>query len=315
MTASGQKVAIVGAGRVGSTLAYRLAAGRLCSEVVLVDGDQRRAWAEAADLQHALSAEDNAVRVREGSYYDCADAAVCVVTAGVRFAPNTPRLEQMDRAATAMGRIVPSVMGAGFDGVFLVVSRPVDLMTWLVQQLSGLPDSRVLGTGTVLDTARLRCYLASALQVDVQSVSALVMGEHGEDRVIPWSQVTVDGTPLEVLLRQSPDRLPGFDRDAAINTVADIAYNLASVKGETSFGIASAAAGIVASILRDEGRVMTVSAMLSGQYGQEDVYAGVPAEIGAGGVRRVVEYPLTAEELAQFGRAVRDLREYMTDIS
>lgn len=314
MTNVGQKVAIIGAGRVGSLLAYRLAAGGICSRVTLVDGDQRKAWAEAADLQHALSAENRPAQVREGSYYDCGDADVCVIASGARFAPNTPLLEQIDLSANAMGRIVPSVMASGFEGVFLVVSRPVDLMTWLVQQLSGLPDGRVLGTGTVLDTARLRCHLASALRVDVQAVSALVMGEHGGERVVPWSLVTVNGQPLMELLQAEPGRLPGFSRDAAANTVADIAYNLAAVKGETTYGIASAAASIVSAILQDTGSVIPVSAMLHGEYGQSDLYAGVPAEVGAGGVRRVVEYPLTEAERGQFAKAVQTLKEYMTEI-
>ena len=315
MAISRTKVAVVGAGRVGATLAYRLVAGRLCDDLVLVDSDQRRAWAEATDLQHSLGVSGSAMDVRDGSYYDCADADVCVLTAGPQFPPNTPRLDKLDQTATLVGRIVPSIMATGFDGIFLVVTNPVDLMTWLVQQLSGLPDTRVIGTGTALDTARLRCYLADALAVDPRSVTAFVMGEHGEEQVIPWSLVSVAGKPLDQVFEDHPDLLPGFDREAVANTIADVTYNLAGVKGTTTFGVSSVAAEILTAILRDEQRVLPVSAMLHGEYGQEGVYAGVPAVIGASGIREVVEYRLTGEEQAQFARAVRVLHEYTTSIS
>ena len=179
MIKSGTKVAVLGAGKVGSTLAYRLVTEHLCDDLVLVDIDPQKAWAEATDLQHALGFAGHKMRVRAGSYYDCADADLCVLAVGTQFPPNTPRIERIDHAATIIGRIVPSVMATGFDGIFLVVTSPVDLMTWLVQQLSGLPDQQVIGTGTALDTARLCYYLADALDVPPRTVSAWVMGEHG----------------------------------------------------------------------------------------------------------------------------------------
>ena len=314
MANSKKKVAILGAGKVGSTLAYRLVSDRLCDELILVDIDSQKAWAEATDLQHALGFSRQGMRVRDGSYYDCADADICVLTVGAQFAPNTPRMEMIDHAATIIGRIVPSVMATGFDGIFLVVTSPVDLMTWLVQQLSGLPDQRVIGTGTALDTARLRYYLADALDVEPGAVEACVMGEHGEEQMIPWSQVSVAGEPLEGILQKEPERLPDFDREAICNTIADITYNLASVKGGTTFGIASVAAEIIRMILQDSGRVMPVSAMLHGEYGCEDVYLGVPAVLGASGVQSLVEYPLTGAEREQLERSIQALRQYMTDI-
>ena len=314
MIKSGTKVAVLGAGKVGSTLAYRLVTEHLCDDLVLVDIDPQKAWAEATVLQHALGFAGHKMRVRAGSYYDCADADLCVLAVGTQFPPNTPRIERIDHAATIIGRIVPSVMATGFDGIFLVVTSPVDLMTWLVQQLSGLPDQQVIGTGTALDTARLCYYLADALDVPPRTVSAWVMGEHGEEQMIPWSQVSVGGQPLETVLQENADRLPDFDREGICNTIADITYNLASVKGTTTFGIASVAAEIIRVILRDENRVIPVSAMLHGEYGYEDVYMGVPAVLGASGVQQVVECSLTEEEQARLERSVRALRQYMTDI-
>lgn len=315
MAISRTKVAIIGAGKVGATLVYHLAVGHICDDLVLVDIDPQKAWAEATDLQHSLGFSGRKMRIRDGSYYDCADADLCVLSVGAQFAPNTPRLDRMDHAATMLGRIVPSVMATGFDGIFLVVTNPVDLMTWLVQQLSGLPDTRVIGTGTALDTARLRFYLADALDVDPRSVTACVLGEHGEEQMIPWSQVAVAGKPLAAILQDDPERLPGFDGEAICNTIAEITYNLASVKGATTFGIASITAEIIKAILQDDNRILPVSAMLHGEYGEEDVYMGVPAVLGAAGVKELVEYHLNDAERARFARSAQALRQYMTSIS
>lgn len=315
MAISKTKVAILGVGKVGAALAYHLTVSQICDELVLVDLDQQKAWAEATDLQHSLGFSGHRMNIRDGSYYDCADADICVLSVAAQFPPNTPRLEMIDRAAAMVGRIVPSVMATGFDGIFLVITNPVDLMTWLVQQLSGLPAEHVIGTGTALDTARLRYYLADALDVDPRSVSACVLGEHGENQMIPWSQVSVAGKPLTEILKDNPERLPDFDRDALLNTIADITYQLRSVKGATTYGIASITAEIIKVLLHDGQKILPVSAMLHGEYGHEDVYVGVPAVLGASGVKELVEYHLTGEEQSQFDRAVEALEQYMTDIS
>ena len=315
MAISKTKVAVIGAGRIGSALAAHLAACRLCDELVLVDIDQKKAWAEATDLRQSLGYTESRMRIRDGSYYDCADADVCVLSVAAYFPPNTPRLEQLDHGASMIGRIVPSIMATGFDGIFLVITNPVDLMTWLVQQLSELPDNRVIGLGTALDTMRLRCCLADALRVPPGAVEAFALGEHGGETLIPWSQVTVEGKPLEEILRENPDCLPGFDGNGVDNSVAEVAYNLSMEKGAPAFSMAAVTAEILQAILQDNGAVLPVSAMLHGEYGEEDVYVGVPAVLGSSGVERVVECPLSDHERERFQRAVRSLRHYMTDIS
>ena len=315
MAISRTKVAVIGAGKVGAALAYHLTVGHICDDLVLVDIDPQKAWAEPTDLQHSLGFSGHKMNIRDGSYYDCADADICVISVAAQFPPNTPRLDKIDKAADMIGRIVPSIMATGFDGIFLVITNPVDLMTWLVQQLSGLPSERVIGTGTALDTARLRYYLADALDVDPRSVSACVMGEHGEEQMIPWSQVSVAGKPLQAILNDNPDRLPDFDHDAICNTIADITYNLASVKGTTTYGIASITAEIIKVILHDDLKIIPVSAMLHGEYGHEGVYVGVPAVLGAKGVKELVQYHLTSGEQAQLDKAIHVLEQYMTDIS
>ncbi len=307
------KAAILGVGRVGAALAWQLASEGLCGELVLADLDQAKARAEAADLQHALGYTGRRVRVRGGSYYDCADADVCVLSVCAQFPPNTPRLEMLDHAAAVIGRIVPSIMATDFAGVLLVVTDPVDLMTWLAQQLSDLPDSRVLGAGTALDTARLRAALAQTLDLAPAQVDAWVLGQHGGEPVIPWEQAAADGQPLEAALAARAGR--SLDRDALCNTIAEVSYNLSEVKGAPVFGIAAAAAEIVRRILTGDRRPIPVSAMLHGEYGHRDVYVGVPAILGPGGVEKIVELPLSAAQQARFDRTVRELKDCLTDIS
>lgn len=309
------KVAILGVGRVGAALAHQITAQRLCNELVLVDIDQRKAWAEATDLQHSLGFGRKPMIVRSGSYYDCSDADICVICVAAANNPTATRLERIDHAATMLGRIIPSVMATEFSGIFLVVTNPVDLMTWLVQQLSDLPPERVIGTGTTLDSARLRYYLADALDVEIDRVDAFCMGEHGESQMIPWSQVRIDGKPLIQALQNDPSMLPDFDKDAISNTIADITYQILDIKGMTNFATAAAAAEIIQAILDDTNRTMTVSAMLQGQYGAEDVYLGVPAVLGASGVQWVCVVPLTNEEREQLQKSIRTLQEYMVNIS
>ncbi len=303
-----KKVAILGAGRVGAAAAYRLAAGELCGELVLVDLDQDKAWAEAADIQDAVSACGGKTQVRAGSYYDCADAALCVLAVAARIDEQVQQLDQLDQAAAVVGRVVPSLMATGFDGVVLTLSHPVELMTWLVWQLSDLPDTQVLGLGAVLDAARLRLHLARRLTVAPEAVSVPLLGIHDGEQAVLWEHATVEGEPL-------PARLPGMDPTALANTIAETTYRLRAVKGAATFGAASATAQVARAVLEDSGETLPVCAALHGEYGVDGVYVCAPAVLGARGVRRIVEYPLRNAEQAKLHKIARRLRQYMTDIS
>lgn len=303
-----RKAAILGAGRVGAAAAYRLAAGQLCDELVLVDLDQDKAWAEAADIQDAVSACGGKTRVRAGSYYDCADAALCILAVAARVDEQVQQLDQLDQASAVIGRVVPSLMATGFDGVMLTLSHPVELMTWLVWQLSDLPDTRVLGLGAVLDAARLRLHLARRLAVAPEAVSAPLLGIHDGEQVVLWAHATVEGEPLL-------SRLPGMDPTALANTIAETTYRLRAVKGAATFGAASATAQVARAVLEDSGETLPVCAALHGEYGVDGVYACAPCVLGARGVRQVVEYPLRNAEQAKVHKIARLLRQYMTDIS
>lgn len=308
MGGSGKKAAILGAGRVGAAAAYRLAAGQLCDELVLVDLDQDKAWAEAADIQDAVSACGGKTRVRAGSYYDCADAALCILAVAARASEHVQQLDQLDQAAAVIGRVVPSLMATGFDGVILTLSHPVELMTWLVWQLSDLPDTQVLGLGAVLDAARIRLHLARRLPAAPEDISVPLLGIHDGEQAALWEHATAEGQPLL-------ERLPGLDPTALANTIAETTYRLRAVKGAATFGAASATAQVARAVLADSGETLPVCAAFHGEYGVDGVYACVPSVLGARGVQRIVEYPLLAAEQAKLHKIARFLRQYMTDLS
>ncbi len=306
MSAPKTKVAVVGAGKTGAAIAHALIRHRVCDELVLTDLEPRRAWAEALDLQYAAALAQSPVRIRDGSYYDCADAELCILAAATHPILRTPFLDAIDHSAAIIGRVVPSLMGTGFSGTILVLSNPVSLMTWLVQQLSGLPEEAVLGIGTAVETIQLRMQLAALLRAPVGEVEAYVLGEPEGERMAPWSCVRLRGEPLA----------PGTLEEAGVvNTAAELFYNLCEQKHAPTFTLAGAAAMTAGAILRGEKRVLPVSTALHGEYGEEDVCIGVPAVVGRGGVESVVELPLDEGERAEFSRAARFLRQYMTDIA
>ncbi len=302
------KVAILGAGRVGAAVAYRLGAERLCSELVLVDLDQDKARAQATDLQDAACAAGAKLRIRAGSYYDCADAGLCILAVAARGDDTLPELDQLEQASTVVGRVVLSLMATGFEGMVLVLSNPVELMTWLVQQLSELPDRQVLGVGAVLDAARLRLRLSEQMCIPVEAIEAPVLGIHDGELVLPWAQILIEGRPVS-------ERRPAPDPAALLNTMAELSYRLRSVKGAATFGAASATVQVCRAILHDTGEILPVCAALHGEYGVKDVYVCVPSVVGAEGVRQVLELPLGAQEQNKLSHIVRMLRQYMTDIS
>ncbi|MBR4096295.1 MAG: L-lactate dehydrogenase [Oscillospiraceae bacterium] len=304
------KTVILGAGNVGAAVAHGLALEKLCGEIVLLDINREKAWAEAEDLKHALSAERSNIRVKSGGYEECGNADIVILTAAPKYIPGQSRPDMVAKAAKITEEVIPHVMARGFKGFFVVVTNPVDVISNLVQKLSGLPPYRIIGTGTSLDTARLKIYIAEKLNVDPMSVNAFCMGEHGESQVIPWSLATVGNKPFAEIIRDNPDRLKHFDRQTALQEIKDVAFDIVNRKGSTTFGIASAACSIISAIVHDSRTVIPVSAWLDGEYGEGNVYAGVPAVIGMEGVKELVEYNLASDEMAAFRHSVSLIREY-----
>ena len=309
------RVAIVGCGIVGTTVAYSLVMQGVAAEIALIPGHNRKkAWGEALDLQHSMEFQDRNVRVFSGDYAACRDADVVVITAGPAFDGTYDRMHMMARAAEIMRDVVPRVMSSGFDGVIVVVSNPVDVMAYLAYRLSGLPKQRVIGTGTVLETARLKCAIGQYMHIDPRSIDCYVMGEHGDSQFVPWSTVSLGGKPFARFLSDNRDRFSSVSTDELERKTRDRGNEIKDAKGGTNYGIASTVAGIVQTILWDERRIVPVSTLLDGEYGEHDVFLGVPTELRANGANEIVELELTPDEQEKLHRSAEIVRSYCTGL-
>lgn len=303
-----RKIVLVGTGMVGMSYAYALLNQNVCDELVLIDLDRKKAEGEAMDLNHGLAFSGANMKIYAGEYRDCRDADIVVICAGVAQRPGETRLALLKRNAKVFRSIVEPVTASGFDGIFLVATNPVDIMTRITYVLSGFNPRKVLGTGTALDTARLRYLLGEYLQVDPRNVHAYVMGEHGDSEFVPWSQAQVATKSILELCEEHPEidtaQLKRIEQE-----VREAAYQIIEAKGATYYGIGMAMTRITRAILGDENSVLTVSAMLRGEYGETDVFSGVPCMINKNGVRQVLKLTLTPEEAGQLGESCKVLRE------
>lgn len=302
------RIAIVGAGRVGATFAYTLVLRGLASEIVLVDADRGRAEGEEMDLSDAAPLA-SAVRIRVGDYEDCAGAAVTVITAGVAQERGQPRLELARRNAEVMREIVPRVAAANPAGILLVTTNPVDVLTYAAWKLSGLPAKRVIGSGTVLDSARFRHLLSEHYGIDPRSVHAYIVGEHGDSEVPLWSLANIAGMRLDAFcIAHGFEHSPRIMDDFFVRT-RDAAYRIIERKGATYYAIGAALLRVVEAIVLDQKTVLTVSSLVEGAYGVRDAYLSLPSVVGRHGVERVLSLPLTAEEEGRLRRSAGAIRD------
>ena len=301
------RIAIIGAGHVGSTTAYALMLRALFREIVLIDRTDALAAAEAADISDA-NALARPTRIWAGDYSDAASAHIAVVTAGAATHGDESRLSVAKRSAAIVELCIAKLMDAGFDGVLLIAANPVDLMAQLANARSGLPATRVLGTGTLLDTNRLKQAIAVRLGVAAAAVDAVVLGEHGDSEVAAFSQVRIGGVALAHFLDGR-----NFDHAAIADEVRTAGYRIIAGKGSTSFGVATAIVRICEAIIRDEHAVLPVSTLLTGQYGLDDVYLSLPCIIGAAGVERVVPPELSDGEVTALQASGRSLQAARLD--
>jgi L-lactate dehydrogenase len=304
------KVVVVGTGAVGAAVAFDMVMNHVCDDLVLIDINKEKAWAEATDLQHSLGYSGNKMKVKAGEYSDCTDADIVVIAAALPYITGQTRLDMIEKAAGIMKSIVPAIMESGFSGIFVVITNPVDVMSYYVQKLSGLPANKVIGTGTALDSARLKYHLADTMNVDPQSVHALCMGEHGDSQIIPWSQITVGGKKFLDIIKDNKSRLQSFDINSVSEDIKMIAYRIVNAKGATTFGIAATTVQIIKAVLRDENKVIPVSAMLNGEYGEKGIYIGVPAVLNSQGVKELVEYHLADDEMKELKKSIEIIKEY-----
>jgi len=302
------KVGIIGAGAVGSTAAYALALQGTASDIVLVDLNTRLAEAQAQDIQHATSFAWSA-RVQAGGYADLAGAEVVVLAAGAAQRPGDSRLDLLERNARVFRQIVPAVLEAAPEAVLLVASNPVDVITDMVARLAGPARSRVLGSGTILDTARFRALLAERLGVSASSVHAYVLGEHGDSEVLCWSGASVGGIPVAEVAAQRGHPLDDAARAEIDDAVRRAAYRIIDGKGATWFGIGAGLSRIIRAIEKDERLLLSVSALTADVEGIADVTLSLPRIVGTGGVIATLLPDFSSEERAALHRSATLLRE------
>ncbi len=308
------KIAVVGCGMVGSSTAFSLVTQGICDEILMIDINEERALGEVLDLRDTIKYLDRNVKIRKATYADCGDVDIIIITAGAPPKSGQSRLDTLEASAKITKSIVEPVMASGFDGIFIVVSNPVDIIAHYIYKLSGLPKNQVIGTGTALDSSRLQNFIAELVNVDPRSVYAYSMGEHGDSQMVPWSTVTIAGKPFFDIIQDNKEMVGEVDLDEIVRKTTQEGWEILNRKGTTSYGIASACVGVIKSILYDENKIIPVSTLLEGEYGQYDVFAGVPTILNRSGAADVLEIHMTEEELKKFQNSASVIREYFQKI-
>ena len=303
-----RKAAIIGCGFVGSASAFCLMQSGLFSELVLLDANRDKAEGEALDVAHGIPFA-RPMKIYAGDYDDIADAAIIIVTAGANQKPGETRLDLVQKNVGIFRSIIPEIAKRNFAGILLIVSNPVDILTYTAMKLSGLPEHRVIGSGTVLDTARFKYQLGEHLQVDPRSIHAFIIGEHGDSEIAAWSSANVSGIPIHDICE-----MRGFynHEDAMkeiAETVKNSAYEIIAKKKATYYGIAMSVRRICEALVRNEKSILPVSTMLHGQYGIEDVVLSMPAIVGSDGVETTVPIDLSPEEQEKLKESANALAE------
>lgn len=290
-----RKIVLIGTGMVGMSYAYALLNQNLCDELVLIDINKKRAEGEAMDLNHGVAFSGGNMEIYAGEYTDCCNADLVVLTAGLPQKEGQNRLDLLKENRKIFERILQSVLENGFHGIFLVATNPVDIMTRIVYEISDFPPEKVIGTGTALDTARLRYLLGEKFMIDPRNMHAYVMGEHGDSEFVPWSQAMMTTKPIFDLCGETE----GCHFQELLELEAEVrmaAYKIIEAKKATYYGIGMAMARITKAIFGNEYSVLTVSAHLQGEYGENGIYIGIPCVVNRMGIQRIVELPLGSEE-------------------
>jgi len=292
------RVVIVGTGFVGMSYAYALVNQGAVEEIILIDVDEKKAVGEAMDLNHGLAFAPRKMLIRAGSYDDCKDARLVVITAGVNQKDGETRIDLLNRNAKIMKSVVSQIMASAFDGIILVATNPVDILTYVVWKASGLPSSRVIGSGTSLDTARLRYEVSKYINIDVRNIHAYILGEHGDSEFVCWSNAYVGVKPLKDVIDSMPNHIKFSDLDQIYLDVKNAAYNIISRKQATYYGIGMALVRITKAIFNNENGIMTISVLNDHTYDIDNIYIGLPAVINKHGIDHIVKLNLNNLEHA-----------------
>lgn len=307
------KVVVVGAGNVGSTTAYTIMLGGLFSEIVIIDLNKDKAEGDAMDMAHGVSFV-KPVNVYAGDYQDCKDADIVIITAGVGQKPGETRLDLLKRNVEVFKSIVDSIMHyAPDDVILLTVTNPVDILTYATYKLSGLPKNQILGSGTVLDTSRLKYMISRMTGIDARNCHTYIIGEHGDSEVAAWSITNIGGMSMTEFCKYT-GKCNLSDLDTMYNQVKNTAYDIIEKKGATYYAIAVAVARIVECIAGDENSILTVSSVFDGQYDISDVALSVPTKVGGGGIEKILEVAFSRDELKGLRHSADTLRELIHEV-
>lgn len=308
-----RKAAVVGCGFVGSSIAFSLMQRGIFSELVLIDVNHAKAEGEAMDLSHGLPYVAS-MDIYAGDYKDVADCAMVIITAGANQKQGETRLDLIEKNVSILRAIIPQINATGFEGILMMVANPVDVLTYAAQRISGYPVERVFGSGTVLDTARLKYMLGQHLDVDSRSVHAVIIGEHGDSELPVWSAANISGIELNHFCEIRGH----FNHDASTEQlyedVRDSAYEIIARKGATYYGIAMAVARIADSVVKDEHAVLPVSVELQGEYGLSGLALSIPSVVGKCGIEKVLEIPLNGKEMTALQSSAEQLKKVIATL-
>lgn len=307
----GSKITILGAGNVGATIAYTFAVGGTCSDVVLVDINKAKAKGEAMDIRQGVSFGHN-VEIYDGSYEDAKDSDIVIVTLGLARKPGQTRLDLTQTNVNIIKEVMPQIARYAPDAVYVVVSNPVDVLTYTILQCTNLSPKQVMGSGTALDTSRLRSVLADHLELSPNSIHAYVFGEHGDSSFIPWSLTSIAGVEMDEYIGAQDHA--DLDKDEIIEKVRKAGSEVIKRKGATFYAIAMAVNKICDSILRDANNIITVSYLIQDKFGINDVCLSLPAVIGSNGIERDVSPKMTDEEIEKLQASAKALRNVIDQI-
>lgn len=305
-----RKAVMIGCGFVGSACVFSLMQSGLFSEIAMIDADNARAEGEALDISHGIPFA-KPMKIYAGNYDDIENTSIIIITAGANQKPGETRLDLVHRNVEIFKSILSEIKQRDFKGILLIVSNPVDILTTVAIKLSGLPENRVIGSGTVLDTARLKYSIGEHLNVDSRSVHAFIIGEHGDSEIAAYSSANVSGIPLNKFCEMRGHYNHEKDTDKIAQTVKNSAYEIISRKKATYYGIAMSVKRICEAIVRDEKSILPISSMLHGEYGISDISLSMPAIVGKNGVETLVPIQLNDEEAKRLKESANNLKDIL----
>ena len=305
-----RKIGIIGAGHVGSHGGYALISQGLAEEIVYIDIDEKKAAAQALDLQDSSTYLERTVHVKAGSYDDIKDAGILIVAAGPlpdMAAGQNDRQQTLGATVAILKDIIPKIKTSGFNGIIINISNPADVVTHYLQEKLGWDKKRILSTSTTLDSSRVRRAISEETGYSQKSIQAYALGEHGESQFVPWSNVTVGGKPILELIKEQSERFGKLDLDAIALRAKQAGWIILGGKGSTEFGIGASIANVVKAIFGNEDRILPVSTLLQGEYGQHNVFASVPCRLNQNGVAEVIQLKLTEGEQKKFDASCQSM--------